>query len=98
MEVGPFKYDDIEEFKQRYILEKAQFFALKEEYSYYDVRTSNIDGTFIGEEFDNQIRLHVLKKQNAEFVEKLGLEELDRLAEERWKVDKQRSIEKYGEP
>ena len=98
MEIGPFKYDDIEEFKQRYILEKAQFFALKEEYSYYDVRTSNIDGTFIGEEFDNQIRLHALKKQNAEFVEKLGLEELDRLAEERWKVDKQRSIEKYGEP
>lgn len=52
----------------------------------------------IGEEFDNQIRLHFLKKQNAEFVEKLGLEELDRLAEEHFKIDKQRSIEKYGEP
>lgn len=98
MEIGPFKYDDIEEFKQRYILEKAQLFALKEKYSYYDVRTSNVGGTFIGEEFDNQIRLHFLKKQNAEFVEKLGLEELDRLAEEHFKIDKQRSIEKYGEP
>lgn len=73
MEIGPFKYDDIEEFKQRYILEKAQLFALKEKYSYYDVRTSNVDGTFIGEEFD-------------------------RLAEEHFKIDKQRSIEKYGEP
>lgn len=31
-------------------------------------------------------------------VEKLGLEELDRLAEEHFKIDKQRSIEKYGEP
>lgn len=44
-----------------------------------------------------EIRLGALKKQNAEFVEQLGIEELDKLAEERWKIDKQRSIEKYGE-
>lgn len=98
MEIAPFKYDDINEFKDRYILEKAQFFALKEDYSYYDVRESNIDGTFIGEQFDNQIRLHALKNQNPEFVKELCLEELDKLAQERWVRDKQRSIEKYGEP
>lgn len=96
METAPFKYDDINEFKERYILEKAQFYALKEDHSYYDVKESNIDGTFVGEHFDNQIRLGALKKQNAEFVEQLGIEELDKLAEERWKIDKQRSIEKYG--
>ena len=97
METAPFKYDDINEFKERYILEKAQFYALKEEYSYYDVKESNIDGTFVGEQFDNEIRLCALKKQNSEFVKELGLENLDKLAEERWKIDKQKSIDKYGE-
>lgn len=97
MEIAPFKYDNIQEFKERYILEKAQFYALKENYSYYDVETSNIDGTFIGEEFDNLIRLQALKNQNPDFIKELNIDELDKLAEERWKVDKQRSIEKYGE-
>lgn len=97
MEIAPFKYDDINEFKERYIKEQAQFYALKEGYSYYIIEESNVDGTFTGEQFDNLIRLAALKKYNAEFIEELDIEELDRLAEERWKVDKQRSIEKYGE-
>lgn len=97
MEVAPFKYDDINEFKERYIKEQAQFYALKEGYSYYIIEESNVDGTFTGEQFDNQIRLHALKKYNPEFLEELGVEELNRLAEEKWKTDKQLSIEKYGE-
>ena len=88
-----FEYADIEEFKKRYILERAQYYALKEDYSYYDPQTSNVDGTMVGETFDNEIRLHFLKKSNKEFMEQLGEEELDRLAQEKWKEDKQKSID-----
>lgn len=96
MEIAPLKYDNLEEFKKRYILEKAQEYALKEGYSYYNIKTSNVDGTFIGEKFDNQIRLATLIKQNAEYATNELIAEMNVEALEKWKVDKQKSIEKYG--
>lgn len=88
-----FEFDNIEEFKKRYILEKAQYYALEEDYSYYNPETSNVDGTMIGETFDNGIRLHFLKKCNQKFFEEIGEEELNRLAKEKWEADKQKSID-----
>ena len=49
--------DNLEEFKNMYIVYYKQELALKDGFSYFDVTTSNMDGTFIGEKFDNQIRI-----------------------------------------
>lgn len=81
------KKNTIEEFKEAYIRLFKQELALKDGRSYFDVTTSNIDGTLIGEMFDNPIRISILKQMNEEFSKQVNFEELNKEAEELYKKD-----------
>lgn len=50
--------------------------ALKRGVSYWDTTTSNMDGTFLGEQFDNAIRIASTKKENPEFMQEIDEEAL----------------------
>ena len=50
--------------------------ALKRGVSYWDTTTSNMDGTFFGEQFDNTIRITITKKENPEFMQEIDEEAL----------------------
>lgn len=50
--------------------------ALKRGVSYWDTTTSNMDGTFFGEQFDNTIRIAITKKENPEFMQEIDEEAL----------------------
>ena len=50
--------------------------ALKRGVSYWDTTTSNMDGTFFGEQFDNTIRIAITKKENPEFMQEIDEEVL----------------------
>lgn len=65
------KYDNIEDFKKSLIRFYKQEEALKHNLSYWDYHTSNMDGTIIGEKFDNPIRIAMTKQQNPEFTEQI---------------------------
>lgn len=65
------KYDNIEDFKKSLIRFYKQEEALKHGLSYWDYHTSNMDGTIIGERFDNPIRIAFTKQQNPEFTEEI---------------------------
>lgn len=65
------KYDNIEEFKKSLIRFYKQEEALKRDLSYWDYHTSNMDGTIIGERFDNPIRIYITKQQNPEFAKQI---------------------------
>lgn len=65
------KYDNIEDFKKSLIRFYKQEEALKHDLSYWDYHTSNMDGTIIGEKFDNPIRIAMTKQQNPEFTEQI---------------------------
>ena len=65
------KFDNIEDFKKSLIRFYKQEEALKHGVSYGDTSTSNMDGTIIGERFDNPIRILITKQQNPEFTEQI---------------------------
>lgn len=65
------KFDNIEDFKKCLIKFYKQEEALKRDLSYWDTSTSNMDGTIIGERFDNLIRILITKQQNPEFAEQI---------------------------
>ena len=65
------KFDNIEDFKKCLIRFYKQEEALKRDLSYWDYHTSNMDGTIIGERFDNPIRILITKQQNPEFTEQI---------------------------
>lgn len=50
--------------------------ALKRGVSYWDTTTSNMDGTFFGEQFDNTIRIAITKKENPELMQEIDEEAL----------------------
>ena len=50
--------------------------ALKRGVSYWDTTTSNMDGTFFGEQFDNTIRIAITKKENPEYMQEIDEEAL----------------------
>lgn len=79
--------DKFKEFKERYILYKKQEFALEKGFSYFDVTTSNMDGTFFGEEFDNPIRIKALKAEYPEFCTDENIEAFDKEAREEFEKD-----------
>lgn len=62
----------IDEFKKRYLMYLKQDCALEDNRSYFDVATSNMDGTLFGEQFDNGIRLKFMEKDYPEWIEELG--------------------------
>lgn len=70
------KFDNIEEFKKTLIMLYKQEEALKRGVSYWDTSTSNMDGTFFGEQFDNTIRIAITKKENPEFMQEIDEEAL----------------------
>ena len=65
------KFDNIEDFKKTLIRFYKQEEALKRDLSYWDYHTSNMDGTIIGERFDNPIRISITKQYNPEFTEQI---------------------------
>lgn len=75
------KYDTFEEFKEQLIRYLKQECALKDDRSYWDVETSNVDGTFIGEMFDNPVRISILKQNNPEFTSMIDENEVKKEAE-----------------
>ena len=70
------KFDNIEEFKKTLLMLYKQEEALKRGVSYWDTTTSNMDGTFFGEQFDNTIRIAITKKENPEFMQEIDEEAL----------------------
>ena len=62
------KFDNIEDFKKTLIRFYKQEEALKRDLSYWDYHTSNMDGTIIGERFDNPIRISITKQYNPEYL------------------------------
>lgn len=70
------KFDNIEDFKKTLLMLYKQEEALKRGVSYWDTTTSNMDGTFFGEQFDNTIRIAITKKENTEFMQEIDEEAL----------------------
>ena len=70
------KFDNIEDFKKTLIRFYKQEEALKRDLSYWDYHTSNMDGTIIGERFDNPIRISITKQYNPEFMQEIDEEAL----------------------
>ena len=70
------KFDNIEDFKKTLLMLYKQEEALKRGVSNWDTTTSNMDGTIIGERFDNPIRISITKQHNPEFTEQIDEEAL----------------------
>jgi len=82
------EYDTYEEFEKRFILLHKQELALKEGRSYFDVSTSNMDGTAVGEMFDNPLRIEFIKRNNPEFYKRLNYDEALERARKEYEEDK----------
>ena len=80
--------ETLEGFKNLYIVYHKQELALDDGFSYFDVTTSNMDGTFDGEVFDNQIRLKALKDNNKEFLNQVNEDELMEIVKKEYEQDK----------
>lgn len=70
------KFDNIEDFKKTLLMLYKQEEVLKRGVSYWDTTTSNMDGTFFGEQFDNTIRIAITKNENPEFMREIDEEAL----------------------
>lgn len=86
------KYDTLEEFKTSLLNLYRQEAALEHNMSYFDVTTSNADGTIIGEKFDNPIRIHITKQLNPDFVTEINEGEIKEQAKQMFIED----CEKHG--
>ena len=91
------EYKNLEEFKDTLFMYLKQKHALADGRSYFDVETSNVDGTFIGEEADNGVRIGIMKQYYPEYMSQINFEELDSLALEQYKKDLQEYLDKYGD-
>lgn len=87
------KCDTFDEFERQFIFLHKQKFALKEKRSYLDFRISNMDGTFYGEEFDNDIRISFLKRNNQCFYEIIDEKMMIDNAKEIYEQDKMKCHE-----
>lgn len=83
--------ESLDEFKEEFLKLYKQECALADGRSYWDVSTSNMDGTFFGEEFDNKIRIKALKDNNKEFFAEINEEELINEAKEIYSKDLERA-------
>lgn len=68
--------ETLEEFIKEYKMFHKQELALEDGCSYFDVKTSNVDGHFFGESFDNAIRIKFLNDNNPQFLAQINEEEL----------------------
>ena len=85
--------ESLEEFKANYIMFHKQERALNDGLSYFNVKESNVDGTFIGEQFDNPLRIKALLENNKEFLQQVNIEELNEEVKTRYEKD----VEKMNE-
>ena len=83
----------LEEFIDMYVKFHKQELALENDFSYFDVTRSNVDGHFFGEMFDNAIRLKFLKETNKHFLEQVDEEQLMKRVKEEFEQD----FKKYKE-
>lgn len=68
--------ETLEEFIEKYKMFHKQELALENGRSYFDVKTSNVDGHFLGESFDNAIRIKALNDNNPQLLAQINEEEL----------------------
>lgn len=68
--------ETLEEFIEEYKKYHKQELALEDGHSYFNIETSNVDGHFFGECFDNKIRIKVLNESNPQFLSQINEEEL----------------------
>ena len=86
--------ETLEEFIEKYKLFHKQELALDDGRSYFDVKTSNVDGNFIGEDFDNAIRVRFIKENNPQFLAQINEEKLQEEILEEYKRDLEKAMEK----
>lgn len=79
--------ETLEEFIEKYKKFHKQELALKDGYSYFNVKTSNVDGHFYGECLDNAIRVKVLNDSNPQFLSQINEEELQAEVLKEYKED-----------
>lgn len=86
----------LEKFKNTFMQFHIQDFALRDGISYFDVKTSNVDGTIIGEMFDHQIRMKALYENNKKFFNQVDEKELIDEAKKKYLKDRENFIATYG--
>ena len=87
----------LEEFIDMYVKFHKQELALENDFSYFDVTRSNVDGHFFGEMFDNAIRLKFLKETNKHFLEQVDEEQLMKRVKEEFEQDFKKYKEQHPE-
>lgn len=88
--------ETLEEFKERYKIFHVQNLLLQDGLSLFDVKTSNMDGTIIGEQFDHPIRMKYLYENNRKFFSDINEEELLNEVSEMYRKLIDDFINKYG--
>lgn len=83
--------ETLEEFIKDYKMFHKQELALEDGRSYFDVKTSNVDGHFWGESFDNGIRIKALNDNNPQFLAQINEEELQAEILKEYKEDLEKS-------
>lgn len=83
--------ETLEEFIKDYKMFHKQELALKDGRSYFNVETSNVDGHFWGEYFDNGIRIKALNDNNPQFLAQINEEELQAEILKEYKEDLEKS-------
>ena len=90
--------ETLEEFIAKYKMFHKQELALKDGRSYFNVETSNVDGHFLGECFDNAIRLKALNDLNPQFLAQIDEEELQAEILKEYKEDLEKSESEENNP
>lgn len=88
--------ETLEEFKDMYIKFHLQDLALQDGVSYFNVETSNMDGTIIGEQYDHSIRMKSFYENNEKFFKEVNINELMDEVNERYQKDISKYIDSYG--
>lgn len=90
--------ETLEEFIKDYKMFHKQELALKDGRSYFNVETSNVDGHFWGEYFDNGIRIKALNDNNPQFLAQINEEELQAEILKEYKEDLEKSESEENNP
>jgi len=87
---------DLEDFKKTFFKFHLQDLALQDGVSYFDVSTSNMDGTMIGEQFDHALRMKSFYDNNKHFFEQVNISVLMNDVYEKYQKDINKYIDKCG--
>lgn len=90
--------ETLEEFIKDYKMFHKQELALEDGRSYFNVETSNVDGHFWGEYFDNAIRIKALNDNNPQFLAQIDEEELQAEILKEYKEDLEKTESKENIP